>query len=197
MIPPALSSTSLYYYAHAVWQLEPVHATPAEPSADGAQPPDACDAAAAAAACEVASPEPASTAAAAAMRWVFKGYEWRLAGDWNCQATPEWEQWNDSKRDDAADSARSRERARRVAPPLPAPASDAGGAVAPEADEGHSQRGGAAIARDRAACYAAESPTGVDHDPPHRQQRQPVELAAPGCSAGPAREQRRRCRRLL
>lgn len=123
MIPPNLLSADLFFYAVPIWQWEPVE----PPAGDGCEPPSAGAEAAAAAASELAAAEPTNAAAAAALRLVFKGYEWRSGVDWSCIAVSEWEHWTDSKRDDAAADARSRERVRNgtAVPPAIAPAADA------------------------------------------------------------------------
>lgn len=128
MIPPSLPSVGLLYYAQAVWVLEAV-------------PPDAPDGdarscAAGDAANDAAGDVPLAASALTTMHWVFKGYEWRLASDWNCLPNPDYERGVDGKRDEDADAARNRERARRAAPPLlPAavPATRGGSAATGEA----------------------------------------------------------------
>jgi hypothetical protein len=132
VIPPNLLSSNLFFYAVPIWQWEAV-APPAAAATQDA--PCAGDAAATAAASELANAEPASAATAAALRLVFKGYEWRPTVDWHCEAVPEWEQWTDSKRDDSSADARSRERARNAAPLRPAAAPSTDGTPGPAASE--------------------------------------------------------------
>lgn len=119
MIPPSLLCADLFFYAVPVWAWEAVPA----PSGDTPeQAPNALEAAATAAACQLGEPEPAAAAATAALRLVFKGYEWRSGVDWSCMALPEWDAWSDSKRDESSASARALERARRGVAPQPVPA---------------------------------------------------------------------------
>jgi hypothetical protein len=132
MILPTLTSISWSYTAVPVWEWERVE-PPRPLERPAAESGDVADAAETGAdgivtPCEAPTPEPD----AAAMRLVFKGYEWKPMPLWECLANPDWDHWVDHGRDDASERARSAERNRNAGAALPPPVVP----LAPGADDG-------------------------------------------------------------